>query len=48
MPKRPSKPAPSQSFTKDANPKGEKFTAKHAKLTAHRATERRVTGKGRG
>jgi hypothetical protein len=35
-------------MARNANPKGERLTAKHAKLTAHRATEKRVSSKGRG
>jgi hypothetical protein len=48
MPKRPTKSNSGRNIARAAHEKGEKFTAKHAKITAHRATEKRVSSKGRG
>jgi hypothetical protein len=47
MPSRPSKSPRGSAAAKNANPKGERLTAKHAKLTAHRPVERRASNKGR-
>ncbi len=48
MPKRPTKSNSGRNIERNAHEKGEKFTAKHAKITAHRATDKRVSSKGRG
>jgi hypothetical protein len=48
MPKRPTKSNSGQNIARIAHDKGEKFTAKHGKITAHPATGNRVSSKGRG
>ena len=42
------KPGAMQTTAKNANLKGDRLTSKHGKAMAHKATERRMSSKGRG
>jgi hypothetical protein len=47
MPTRPPRSNRGPDNARNANPKGERLNAKHAKLTAHKPVERRGSNKGR-